>query len=126
MTKLTEKEVIERFLSLKEVSCKNCFNEFQRKFKKDPYWAFEWSASTFEDAATLYTIRLVRIWYFKQKISLSTILVKLQEKIMKGAKWPQKSTCDISNHLHRCKLAKLTQLYEELKAIYDEFNQENK
>jgi hypothetical protein len=109
----------------------SALRQFVGDFAKDSAHAFEWSATSFENAARLKMIKLVESYldhdHVKQqapRCQLEIMRGEFKAEVLRRAKWPECSTSPTSNFMNLCVNAARAEWLETIEKAIDRIGTE--
>ena len=91
--------------------------KFSERFTKDAADALNWSDDAFKAAAQYAIAKIVVDALVEHKMELSDVVMRMFDKMINGAKWPQQSTSAASNYMKICETQAYTEMWEMLSKI---------
>lgn len=92
----------------------DAIEKFTAKIAKDPAYAFEWSSDAFKNAAKLRVFTTIKSYCEKDKATLESIVKEVQQTVLRGAMYPERSTSVQSNVMKQDILSVWASLLERL------------
>jgi hypothetical protein len=102
-------------------------DRWRERFAQDPVNAFSWSKETFETAARKRSAEEIIGWIYRIKENntdeyaapsdlkvLQVMRSELFKEVVRGAKWPERSTSPQSNEMATCLTAKRAEWLEKI------------
>ena len=110
MSKLTTIQKIKLFAEDKVTTGEYDLAKFKKHLEENPAYAFEWSYEAFKAAARIHVGKSLLYWTEKDEATAEKIIDFVKDMVLRGARYPERSTSVQSNEMKR----EIISVYAEL------------
>lgn len=92
-------------------------DQFKQKLNHDPLVALSWGDRAFQAAANLEVARWVSSFMESEKFSFEGLVAEAADRVLRGARYPERSSSPSSNLAKQCEIAAWADLLDWAKEL---------
>jgi len=93
---------------------RGALSKFEENFKSNPAYAFEWAQNAMEAAARFEVALTLKAWTELPEYKPEAALSEIKRLVLRGARWPERSTSPVSNAMSADRTAAWAEALERI------------